>query len=328
MKIHSLPKLKEILLNTLEQGSETGIVTHENPDGDGIGAALALQEILLTLNLKSDIILEEKIPEVYRFLNAESRTIVYDKDLSYKTLIVLDCHEHERLGSCEPLITKAENIIVIDHHIENNVIESDYFIDSAKVAVGAIIFLLFQEEIFQMNKKSALYVAEAVYLSIINDTDNFINSNVDEETFQVCAQLMELGLDPGSITKLFLLNKTPAEMRYVGGILNTIKEFCHGKVVFLNSTSKMLEQNKLDAKADYKILRWVKGMKNVEVVGYFSETSSGKYKLSLRSVSVNVNIIAGKFGGGGHKKASGCSLEGNLAEVEELVLTEIKKQLK
>jgi len=328
MKINSLPELKEILLNTLKGRPEIGIVTHENPDGDGIGAALALQEILLTLNYKSDIILEEKIPEVYGFLNAESRTCVFDNELSYRTLIVLDCHEKERLGSCKPLIPKAEKIIVIDHHIENNIIESDYFIDSSKVSVGVIIFLSFLAEIHKMNKQSALYVAEAVYLSIINDTDNFINSNVDAETFRISSQLMELGLDPGSITKSFLLNKSPAEMRYVGGILNTIKELCHGKVVFMNSTPKMRQQNRLDSTADSKILRWVKGMKNVEVVGYFSQTAAGNYKLSLRSVSVNVNTIAEKFGGGGHKKASGCSIEGSLAEVEELVLTEIKKQLK
>ncbi|MFC1887513.1 bifunctional oligoribonuclease/PAP phosphatase NrnA [Candidatus Cloacimonadota bacterium] len=327
MKIDDLARLKEIILNIVKNSTSTGIITHSKPDGDGIGAALALQEILLNYNLNADIILENKLPSNYDFLQVSDKINVYSSELEYETLIILDCHERSRLGGCAPLLDTAEKVVAIDHHLENMAVDSDYYIDPSMVSVGAIIYCMFEKEIGSLPPESALFIAQAVYLSILNDTDNFINANTDAETFRICEGLLKLGLEPGYVTKNFLLNKSALEMKYIGGILNTIEEYCSGRVIFLHSTRKMLTEYGLSSYVNSKILRWVKGLKNVDVIVYFSENSDLNYKLSLRSNIIDVNAIAAEFGGGGHKNASGCSIDGSLPQIEKLVLEEIKKHL-
>jgi bifunctional oligoribonuclease and PAP phosphatase NrnA len=327
MKIIDISKLKVLFLNNIRKNNQVGIVTHTKPDGDGVGAALALQEILYGYKVEAEIILEYNLPENYDFLEWENRIKLYSEELSYNNLIILDCHERSRLGKCSTLIDKAKEIIVIDHHLENDIIDSNHYIDPGMVSVGAIIFKMFETEITNLKESSALYIAKVIYVSILNDTENFINTNTDEETFRICSSLMKLGLEPGDITRQFLLNKSAIEMKYIGHILNTIVEYADGRIVFLHSTKSMLKEYGLPGSVNSKILRWAKGLRDVDIVVYFSEMSRGQYKLSLRSDLLDVNLIASRFNGGGHKKASGCSIKGKLSDIKTIVLQEIKKQL-
>ena len=328
MRIDSLKSLKEILLESLEKFSSIGIITHYSPDGDGFCSALALQEILLQINIKAEIILEKTSPSVYDFLNGRERSIGYSDKLSYRLLLILDCHEQERLGKCVPLISKARKIIAIDHHPENELISNtETFIDTEKVSVGVIVYNLFSSEISSFPKHSQKYIAEAVYTTILNDSDNFINANTDAETFQISAELMKFGLIPGNIAEKFLMNKTPAEMRFIGGVLSTIKTYSNNKILFMHSTVNMLQKNNLTRTATDKMTSWVKGTRDVKVLIYFQETEPGKFRLHLRSNFIDVNKIAVKYDGGGHIRASGCELEGTYPELEKKLLPDIKEQL-
>jgi phosphoesterase RecJ-like protein len=89
----------------------------------------------------------------------------------------------------------------------------------------------------------------------------------------------------------------------------------------------MLQRNGLDLKANNKLTRWVKGTKNTKISICFQEVSRDRYRLSLRSNYVDVNKIATKYGGGGHKKASGCEIKGNLDTIKQSILEDIRKQL-
>jgi len=328
MRVNSLESLKKILLESLEKYSSVGIVTHYSPDGDGFCAALVLQEILSQKNIKSEIILEKTAPAVYDFLNGRERSIVFSDKLAYDLLLILDCHEEERIGKCAPLISKAEKIIAIDHHPENELISnSETYIDTDKVSVGVIIYNLFSNEISSFPKLAQKYIAEAVYTTILNDSDNFINANTDAETFQISAELMKLGLVPGNIAEKFLMNKSPAEMRFIGEVLATIKTFEDKKILFMHSTLEMLSRNGLTREATDKMTRWVKGTRDVKILIYFQETESGKFRLHLRSNYIDVNKIAMKYDGGGHIRASGCEISGTYSELEEKLLKDIKEQL-
>ncbi|NQT65516.1 MAG: DHH family phosphoesterase, partial [FCB group bacterium] len=117
MIINKLSEIKKILSKAVKDYSKIAILTHKNPDGDGFPACLALQEILLQQNIKSDVVLEEEALEIYDFLNGYERTKVFSESMIYDLLIIMDCHEVERIGICEPLIPTAKKIIAIDHHI-------------------------------------------------------------------------------------------------------------------------------------------------------------------------------------------------------------------
>jgi len=328
MRIDSLKSLKEIFLESLEKYSSIGIVTHYSPDGDGFCSALALQEILSQKNIKAKIILEKTAPPVYDFLDGKERSTVFSEKLSYELLLILDCHEEERIGKCAPLISKAEKIIAIDHHPENVLISNaETYIDTEKVSVGVIVYDLFADKISSFPKHSQKYIAEAVYTTILNDSDNFINANTDAETFQISAELMKLGLIPGDIAEKFLMNKTPAEMRFIGEVLSTIKTYANKEILFMHSTVNMLQKNSLPRTATDKMTRWVKGTRNVKALIYFQEVESGKFRLHLRSNFIDVNKIAVKYNGGGHVRASGCEIKGTYPELEKKLLEDIKEQL-
>ena len=325
MRIKELVIMKQHFNAAINKYDSIGIITHKTPDGDGLGASLAMQELLASWSKKADVILEEPIPAVYDFLDGERRTIVFSENLRYDLLIVLDCHEKERVGRCEPLIPFSQKVISFDHHILGEMIpDSVTYIDTNAVSVGAILFKMFENEIDVLPPESAQYLAKAVYTSILNDTDNFLNSNVDAETFAICSKLMKYDIQPGMITEMFLLSKPANEIRFVGEVLSSIQTYDNDTILFMNSTLDMLQRNGLDLKANNKLTRWVKGTKNMKVIVSFQEVSKNRYRLSLRSNYVDVNKIATKYGGGGHKKASGCEIKGNLDTIKQTILEDIR----
>ncbi|MCD4817200.1 MAG: bifunctional oligoribonuclease/PAP phosphatase NrnA [Candidatus Cloacimonetes bacterium] len=326
--ISNLVDLKDIFFSLASKNKTIAIVTHQNPDGDGLPASFALKKILAQRRIYSKVILEEEPPEIYDFLDVKKNCEVLSESMEFELIILVDCHEKKRVGKNSILIEKANGIIAIDHHPAGEVIPcSNTFIDTKIVSAGAIIYRLFAEEIEYFPKDVKNYLGKAFYTTILNDTDNFMNANVDKLTFEICAELMETGITPGNITEKFLLNKSASEMKFIGEVLSTIELHYNGKVMFLNSTLKMLQDNNLSSEATTKLTRWVKGTKGVKVFVYFREIGDNKYRLSLRSNFINVNAIAVKFDGGGHTKASGCEMNGDFAAVKEIILKEIGVQL-
>ncbi|HCX73580.1 MAG TPA: hypothetical protein DHM37_07675, partial [Candidatus Cloacimonas sp.] len=312
------------LLELIEKFPRAAILTHVEPDGDGLAAALALQELFPHLQ----IMLEGKGSSKYDYLNVQNRTKICQKNLQFDLLIILDCHEHSRLGICDHLSKKAKAIIAIDHHIQGNLIpEAFTYIDTKLASVGAILFNMFKERIKQLAKASQKYVADSLYTTILNDTDNFINANTTAATFDMCAELMRLGLVPGEIANKFLHSHSANEMKLIGQSLATIQTYEDGKFLFFYTTKKMLDNLNLTAEATGGLSRWVKGITGVIASVRLQEIEPNKYKVHLRSNHLNVNKIATKYGGGGHKKASGCDMNGDLNTIRDTLLRDLKEQL-
>ena len=304
------------------------ILTHKNPDGDGLPAAMALQEILKLKDVKADVVLEELIPDSYYFLDGNKRTLVYSDEMDYETVILVDCHEADRVGKCAPLIKKASNVFTIDHHIESKVLDfANNLILPECVSAGVIVFNLFEKNMDVLSDVSKKYVGDCIYTTILNDTDGFINANVSPHTFEVASKLMTYGMIPGKIAESFLMNRTVDEMKFIGATLSLIETHFDGRILFMYSTLKMLDDLQLTSHATSKLTGYVKGIKGVQLVVYFSELEPNYFRLNLRSNVINVNKIATVFDGGGHKNASGCRMYGSLEEIEKKILKEIEKQL-
>ncbi|MBT3755305.1 MAG: hypothetical protein HOD64_03445 [Candidatus Cloacimonetes bacterium] len=186
---------------------------------------------------------------------------------------------------------------------------------------------MFKDEINEFAEESANYIAKAIYTTILNDTDNFLNQNVDEDTFLICSQLMKYKINPGRITELFLLNKPANEIRFVGEVLSTIETYDKDQILFMHADVDMLKRNRVDHEGNSKLTRWVKGTHNVKVTVLYHQVVKKRYRISLRSNYINVNKIAVKYGGGGHKKASGCEMKGSLEELKTTLLEDIREQL-
>ncbi len=328
MRIKDIKSFKKVLNEEINKYATIGLLTHINPDGDGFPACLAFKKILEISGHEVDIILENKAPENYSYLQGIEKSKPFENSMNYELIILLDCHELKRVGKCDLLVKQAKKVIAIDHHQERDLIENSItYIDSDIVSAGGIIFELYQEEIDTYELKEQKYIADALYTTILNDTDNFVNSNTDKKTFKICSNLCELGAIPQQIYKYFIAGKTHAEVKFVGNVLSTIETRSNEKIIFIESTLKMLADNNLTSDSSSKISRYLKGIKGVIASAFFREIGVNSYRVSLRSEDINVNSIAQLFGGGGHNKAAGCQIDGDLILIKDKIQELIEKQI-
>ncbi|MBW6516148.1 MAG: DHH family phosphoesterase [Candidatus Cloacimonetes bacterium] len=326
--ISNVEELRSVLLSVFNKYDSIGLLTHKNPDGDGLSTCLVLQEILKDMDKQVKIILEEEALDSLDFLKAKEKTIIYNEQLAYPLVIIVDCHSRRRLGICAPLLDKAEMIIAIDHHEDNGANDVDYLYNNPYiVSAGAIIYQALKEEIIALSNNIREESAQAIYVTILNDTNNFTNSNTNAKVFELAAELTRLGIKPYEITRIFMLSKPANYYRFIGQALSTIETHIAGKVLFFHSTLKMLDDNGLHSDATSKVTNWVKKPIGVEVVVYFREIGENKYRLSLRSETIDVNLIAHKYNGGGHMNAAGCEITNNLEDIKATILHDIENQL-
>lgn len=322
---NSLDKLRSVLIEHIKSSESIGIVVHKNPDGDALASALALQEICAEIyGQQTDIILEEAAPAIFHFMETDSRTSIYHDRLSYSLIIILDCHELSRIGLCRPLADKADRIIAIDHHEKGELIENSYnFIDTDMASVGVILYQIFADEMPNLPKKSAKYVANMFYASILNDTDNFINSNVDARTYQIPSELMNYGLEPDYVAQMMFMNRSVSYYRFVGEVLKNVETYQNDSILLLVSSLEMLKRYRVSNEATMKMTRWVKGAIGVKIIVYIQQEKTNLYRISLRSKHYSINKVAEIFGGGGHSKAAGCMIEGSFDFVKNSILSRL-----
>ncbi len=322
-------ELKEILNSLLQIGSSIAIMSHVEPDGDGFAASLALHYYLLSRGISSQIVVDNDDLERFRFLMEGEPLVQYRQGLSYDLLIVLDCNSYSRLNDRAGLVGACGYTLLIDHHVpENGVIKADFsFVDTSAASVGAILFRALQAEITALPPAELVRIANCLYISIINDTNNFTNANTNAEVLCIAAELSASGINPSLLYKACFLNHLPLEMRYVGEVLSTIELHSNKQILYMYSTLEMQQRNDLKADSVMNLTRYVQGVKGILIIAYLREEERNLYKLSLRSPVIDVNAIAASYGGGGHRSASGANVRGELSQIKAGLLGKLNQAL-
>ncbi|MBN2830543.1 MAG: bifunctional oligoribonuclease/PAP phosphatase NrnA [Candidatus Cloacimonetes bacterium] len=318
---------KDKLLNAVRSYESICILTHHEPDGDGLPAGLALKRVLSALGKKADFVLEEIAPEQFNYLQARDHTIIVNPDSHYDLVIVVDCHDVKRLGTTGFIAEKAKQCFVIDHHIAHDDIVpgADYLIQTEVSCVGIMMLNLFREELDQMDEGDRLYCAECIYTAILNDTNSFMNANTDKETLLAAAELEKFGIVYGDVTEKFIYNDPWRKLKLIGMTMSTLESHFQDKVLFINSTQAMLAECNIGIEHLTKVIGWVRSAKDILMIVYFKETADGSIKLSFRSKTINVAEIASEFGGGGHIQAAGGSINLPLNEAKQVILNRLKE---
>ncbi len=322
--------LREKILEQLLPGTKVGIMSHLEPDGDGFAASLALQQILRFQGLESEIVVDSGSQlERFSFLMEQSVVRDFARELRYDLLFILDCNSYSRLNARAEVVRNSSHVILIDHHVpENGIIQTDYsFVDTTAVSAGAILFRALRQEIEALPAAIRTTVCNCIYVTIINDSNNFINANTNAEVFRVAAELTDLGISPSRLYKAYFLNHEALEMRYIGEVLSTIELHHDNRILYMYSTLEMQRRNKLTADSIMNITRWVQGVRAIDIVAYLREEEPGVYKLSLRSPKYDVNFVAASYGGGGHVSASGANLRGDLDFLKAELLGKLEQAL-
>jgi len=303
------------------------ITTHPRPDGDAVGAVLAMGSILQKLRKSYRIIIEGAIPDIYRFTPGSDKIESYTPkaQITYDVLIALDCTGINRIGLPETGLLNEKPLINIDHHIDNDSFGSlNLVITSASSTC---------ELLYHLAKRNGLPIeidaAVAIYVGIITDTGRFSYSNTTRDSLEIAAELIGIGVKPNAVFREVYQSYSPgiAKLRALAVLATRFSD--DGRLAWSTVTREMFERTKtamIDTQEFSNIPLEVRG---VEVAVMFMEMSEGgRIKVSFRTNgNVEVNKIASVFGGGGHRKAAGCVVEGTIADVTKRVLAEVTKHL-
>lgn len=300
------------------------IAGHVRPDGDCVGSCLATYNYIKDNypQIQVDLYLEP-IPNIFKFLN-RSEEILHDcpKKEPYDLFIAQDCGDTGRLGAAARYFEQARKTVCIDHHISNQSFADENYIFPHASSTSELIFELLDE------KKITKEIAECIYVGIIHDTGVFQYSSTSAKTMNIAGKLMEMGINFTEIVDKTFYTKTFNQNRILGQALVDARLELGGAVVTSVVTRKQMEEYEVLPKHLDGIVSQLRVTKDVEAAVFLYETEDG-YKVSMRSNGrMDVAKIAMEFGGGGHVRAAGASMEGTSEDILERILAEMKKQVK
>jgi len=301
------------------------ITAHINLEGDSLGSQLAMKQLLDSLGKTSVIVDSDPVPEHYKFLPAASGVSnKIDKNLDFEAALILDCPTMKRIGRVRDLITKDKFVINIDHHISNEKFGHVNWVEPNASSAGEMVYKLFKEMDVGLTKETAL----SLYIAILTDTGSFNYDNTSRVTHEIAGELLGYGLDPARVSEDVYERKSIGDIKFLGLVLSTLKLNKSQDVAYLEVTKSMMKETGAEAAKAEGFVNYARSINNVKVAVIFREEAGGKINVSFRSKGeVDVNKIASAFGGGGHVRASGCVIEGTLAQAQKKVLTKIEETL-
>jgi phosphoesterase RecJ-like protein len=316
------------IIEELKKVKKVALFHHIAPDGDSLGSALALREMIEQLeNVEVvDNVITSYVPEIYKFLpQIEKLKKVNDPSLfrNYDFAICLDCASKERLGDAVDLFNNAKKTVCLDHHLSNKGFASINLIDPYASSTGEVVYRLIKPMGISLTKG----IATNIYTAILTDTGGFKFESTKPETFRICAKLIEHGADLVKIYTECYETKPLAMVKLHAKVIDQAVLIENNQIVYGSISRNLLDE--MDASDDYidGITESLRQIKDVRVAIVFKETLKGTTRVSLRSNGIDVCQIAGYFGGGGHKLAAGCLLEKNIEEAIKDVISLTVKQL-
>ena len=291
----------------LRAAEEMTIVMHRHPDGDTVGSAAALGECMAALGKRVRYACPDPISPKYRDLIDPAQMT----DAPCGAIVAVDVAAPDMAGRFSDAVQNAD--IIIDHHGTNPCPGKYNLVRPSAAATGEIIYDIVRE-IGTLTKN----VAYALYVAVSTDTGCFRHGNTTPYTHTVAAALMETGLDITELNRRLFVIKTPAAFAARGRIMDNIHVFADGQASITYIDLAFIEKNGVGEDDLENISSLPMEMQGVRVAATLRETQAGVYKVSLRTDgTVDGAAVAGKFDGGGHRMAAGCTLRGSLADCEE-----------
>lgn len=313
-------RLDDILCNK----ASVGIAGHVRPDGDCVGSTLAVYNYIKDNYPDVDVRLYlEPIPNIFKFLSrsVEIRNDCTD-EIVFDLFISLDCGDMGRLGEAAKYFSSAKTTFCIDHHVSNQVFASENYVFPEASSTCELVFELMD---FSKITKS---IAECLYTGMVHDTGVFQYSCTSAKTMNIAGRLMELGIDYPKIVDETFYTKTFSQNKILGQALLNSELFLDGACIVSVISHEEMEHYGVLPKHLDGIVNQLRVTKDTKVALFMYETAEGTFKGSLRvNGDCNVAEVAACFGGGGHVKAAGFTIDGPKDEAVERVLKEISRRL-
>jgi phosphoesterase RecJ-like protein len=316
-------ELKKILELMLKK-DEILILSHEDPDGDSMGSQIALGNFLQSKGKKVMMVNQDETPSRYRFLDPQKRIKRNFKGFQPDLILVLECSNLNRIGKLKELLPSQAEIVNIDHHPDNTSFGTINYLDPEASATGEIVYDLLKCANYTFDPGTAF----ALYTAILTDTGRFSFSNTTPRSLMICSELIQWGADPRYITDQLYFNHSQGCLRLLGSVLENLELLGNGNYCSLTIAHQSLKDFRVNPRDTQGFVDYTLFLKGVVVGSLFLETSHQVVQVSLRSQnSINVGAVAKFFGGGGHRNASGFTLNEDLKNVKKMVRQKILKAL-
>lgn len=313
----------ESICSILEAHKDVNILIHEKADGDALGSALALAYILKQHGKNPQILYHEDVPATYLFLPGlemvkKQTPGPLDKSIP---IIAVDCADDKRTAY---KISSDYTIINIDHHISNNYFGTYNIVDCSAAAVGEIVYRILKDADLGITPK----MATCLYIAISTDTGSFSYSNTTAETMRIASELIIIGADLDLIRRNLHEKKPLRELLTVKLALANLFFSKDSKIISsVLDYDTLNEKNLLNTDTD-GLLALLRSTEGTEVTLLFKEIKPGEVKVSFRSKEyIDVNQVASEYGGGGHARAAGCTINGNVFDVKDTVVKKVEQYL-
>jgi phosphoesterase RecJ-like protein len=319
--------------NFLDQHSKVLLTTHENPDGDGVGASIGLAHYLRARGREARIVVFPGLPENLKWLDPDHWVETYSASGAHADLaawpdawIIVDASEPTRLGAMYPAYQATTAVrSCLDHHMKTAPQGFDQeFTDSTASASGQMVFQMVRQRMATMPPT----MVKALYASLVSDTGNFRFSNATAEVHRIAAELITLGAEPARTYQDLYNTDTPEKLKLFGRAFDGMQLLSDRRLAFVVVRKSDIEACGATHEDLDELVQAPMRLKGIEVSSLLYETADGLIKLSLRSKErVNVNAVCRQFGGGGHLLASGAKLKGTLEAAMEKVQAALLSQL-
>ncbi|MBQ4133419.1 MAG: tRNA pseudouridine(55) synthase TruB [Desulfovibrionaceae bacterium] len=314
------------ICETLKNHDNFLIVAHAMPDGDAIGAQLGLALILQKLNKNFRCYNVSGYPAVFDWANpgfAFAQSLDELGDFKPEVCIFADCGDSLRAGEemARCLHDKVFPLTVsIDHHRENPEFADINWVNPDASAASCMVGKIAGE----LNIPLQDWLGQAVYLGLVEDTGSFSYGNTDAETLSMAAEIVKLGLSVGRFNACLENTWSLKRFCFWGELSSRINLAHAGSIAYVCVTRQMLEAAGLDVSDLSDFASTLRRIRGVKISALVRENGENRVKISMRSaLGVNVQKVAGKFGGGGHKNAAAMELSGNIDEALQAVLPEM-----
>lgn len=299
----------------LQEAHKIVLCSHIDPDGDTLGSTLALFHALKSIGKEVIITVDDSIPFTLSFIPGikEYRHFQDEEHVEADLLVILDSSSADRAGNVLKVV-HAAHILNIDHHKTNTRFAEYLYVDAKAAATAEIIYELLQKMQIPLTKE----MAYCIFTGLSTDTGSFKYSNTTATTMRIAAKLLEMGVDPSVISDNIELKKR-STVTMLSKVLQTLTFVHDGQVAYIEIKNDIYDKD-VETDSFISFPRYIEG---VSVAILFKGVEPNLTRISMRSKNIDVSKIALSFGGGGHQKAAGCSVNANLEEAKKQILAAV-----
>lgn len=320
------------LCQRLCQKKKTLIIYHIRSDADAVGSAFALKELFRVMEIPAYCLCSDEIPERLLFLTdgTQGSVLLCEEMMpDYEQVISVDSASPAQLGELFIRLRKDVDIM-IDHHASGTPY-ADHYIDPNAAATGEIIYAI-AKRLVEMGEIDCIppRVINCVYAAISSDTGGFRYANATPDTLRIAAELLEEGVDGAEMNRLLFDSKSMKQIKAEGEVIKRLKTYADGRVAGCALPYSVKQELELEDEHLGTLIDVPRSVLGVEIAFVVKqEATDGSFRVSMRSATdFDVAQICSVFGGGGHKRAAGCTVRAqSIEEAEKKILDEIYKKL-